>query len=79
MSKFREWGTVILYEQGPVDGGIARLATIASIRDGVAWVDNRQFLVGTPEPWDIPTDRTSRTRFVLKPDTPDNRRFHGLD
>jgi hypothetical protein len=31
---------VILCECGPIDGGIARLA-IASISDGVAWVDNK--------------------------------------
>jgi hypothetical protein len=78
MSKFREFSTVILCECGPVGDGIARLARIASICNGIAWVDNRQFPVDTPEPWDIPQDRTSPIRYLLKLDTPDNRRFHGI-
>jgi hypothetical protein len=79
MTKFRELDSVILCSCGPdSDYGIGHLATIAAISDGIAWVEGIGFPVDTPEPWDIPVDRFDQIRYVLKPDTPDNRRFYGL-
>jgi hypothetical protein len=77
--KVRAGETVILYSCGPVDGHItARLVAVASVSDGIAWVDDKQFVLDTAEPWDTPKDRASHIRYVLKPDTLDNRRFYGL-
>lgn len=78
MPEFREGDTVIVCEQGPTGGGIARLARISSIKDGVAWVDNRRFSLDVDEPWDIPASRSNVIRYVLKADTPDNRKLYGL-
>lgn len=75
---FREGESVILYQCGPVDGGLARLAKVACIRDSVAWVDFIPFRLDLPEPWDIPKDKTDPIRHVLKRDTPENRRAHGI-
>lgn len=78
MAEFREGESVILFAMGPVDGGLARLAKVACIRDSVAWVDFIPFRLDMAEPWDIPKDRTAPIRHVLKRDTPANRRAHGI-
>lgn len=73
-----EGDTVILCMCGPVsDYGAARLAAISSISDGIALVEGRRYPVGDAEPWDI-VDEPAPIRYILKPDTPDNRRFYGL-
>lgn len=77
-AKFREGETVILSIQGPTDDGIARLAVVSAVGQGVAWVEGRRFPLDAAEPWDIPTNPACPIRYVLKRDTPANRRALGI-